>query len=104
MKDIILVGVDGSSTSRRARDWAIAEAEIRKWPLRLVSSVSPALVADPLLEASYLEVVERESLLILNEFKERANVRGIDAEMILAYGNAGGVLVKHSENVGLAVV
>lgn len=38
----VVVGVDGSDPARRALDWAMTEAELRRLPLYVVSATLPA--------------------------------------------------------------
>ncbi|WP_051147389.1 universal stress protein [Glaciibacter superstes] len=104
MRNVILVGVDGSSNSNRALDWAIVEADIRNWPLRLVSAFPPAFVADPVVGASYALAARREAEAILDHATARAEARSVRTEAHIECGDASKVLVEHSETAGLAVV
>lgn len=104
MSNTILVGVDGSSGSLRALDWAIIEAKARNSALLLVNSVPSVFIAAPAIATSYLEGAEREAKRILAEAAERAKAQGVDAQTLVAQGDAAGVLVRQSENAGLAVV
>jgi nucleotide-binding universal stress UspA family protein len=66
MRNVILVGVDGSSNSNIALEWAIVEANIRNWPLRLVSTFPPTFVADPIVGASYALAARQEAQAVLD--------------------------------------
>lgn len=104
MSNVILTGVDGSSNSNRALDWAITEAEIRKWCLRLVCVFPPAFVVDPVVEASYVRSARRNAQSILGSAAARAEARGVKVEAIVMSGDAASVLVEHSARARLAVV
>jgi nucleotide-binding universal stress UspA family protein len=39
----IIVGIDGSAGSRRALEWAVSEAAIRRAPLTVLTAVQPAM-------------------------------------------------------------
>ena len=104
MRNVILVGVDGSSNSDRALEWAMVEANIRNWPLRLVSTFPPAFVADPIVGTSYSLAARREAEAILEHATKRAEAQSVRTETRVECGDATTVLVEHSETTKLAVV
>jgi nucleotide-binding universal stress UspA family protein len=105
MEDVVLVGYDGSPASSRALDWAIDEARLRGWPLRLVTAFSPAQnIADPMVEGKYVELETRRGESMLQEALERAKNHGVTVESRVVAGNPGGVLVDLSKSAALAVV
>ena len=105
MEDVVLVGYDGSPASRYALDWAIDEARLRGWPLRLVTAFSPAQnIADPMVEGKYVELETRRGESMLQEALERAKNHGVTVESRVVAGNPGGVLVDLSKSAALAVV
>ncbi|TFB68568.1 universal stress protein [Cryobacterium sp. Hz9] len=104
MRNVILVGVDGSSNSDRALEWATVEANIRNWPLRLVSTFSPAFVADPIVGASYALAARQEAQTVLDHATKRAEAQSVRTETHVECGDATKVLIEHSETTKLAVV
>ena len=59
----IVVGVDGSDNARRALEWAIAEAKIRRAQLTVVSAwqIPSVVLASPVAMAAYDEEVWRDA-------------------------------------------
>lgn len=53
----VVVGVDGSEPARRALDWAMTEAELRRLPLHVVSAAPPAGTYSALAGGVYVEDV-----------------------------------------------
>ena len=104
MRNVILVGVDGSSNSDRALDWAIVEANIRNWSLRLVNTFPSTFVADPIVGASYALAARQEAQAVLDQATKRAEAQGVRTEAHVESGDATNVLVEHSETTKLAVV
>lgn len=104
MRNVILVGVDGSSNSNKALEWAMVEAKIRSWPLRLVSTFPPTFVADPIVGASYALAARQEAQALLDHATKRAEAQSVRTEAHVECGDATKVLVEHSETTKLAVV
>ena len=104
MRNVILVGVDGSANSNRALEWAIVEASIRNWPLRLVSTFPSTFVADPIVGASYALAARQEAQTVLDHATKRAEDQGVRTEAHVECGDATKVLIEHSETTKLAVV
>ena len=104
MRNVILVGVDGSPNSDRALDWAIVEANIRNWSLRLVSTFPSTFVADPIVGASYALAARQEAQAVLNHAAKRAETQNVRTEAHVESGDATKVLVEYSETTKLAVV
>ncbi|MFC5931898.1 universal stress protein [Cryobacterium melibiosiphilum] len=104
MRNVILVGVDGSSNSNRAPEWAMVEANIRNWPLRLVSTFPTTFVADPIVGASYALAARQEAQTVLDHATKRAEAQSVRTETHVECGDATKVLVDHSETTKLAVV
>ncbi|WP_166805983.1 universal stress protein [Cryobacterium sp. TMT1-3] len=104
MRNVILLGVDGSSNSDRALEWAIVEANIRNWSLRLVSTFPPTFVADPIVGASYALAARQEAQAVLDHATKRAEAQSVRTKAHVECGDATKVLVEHSETTKLAVV
>lgn len=100
----MLVGVDGSSGSAGAADWALAEAAARKWGVLFVTAVQPAQVADPQVDGAYFHRAAREAELTFGPLIARAQAHGIAAASQVVMGRASDVLARLSAQAGLAVV
>ncbi len=113
----ILVGIDGSSHSRRALDWAISEAAIRHTPLTVltVQQAMTSFWAGPMIypeDADLAEharkVAQDETDDALRKVAEDARppevtvlaVPGIPAEEILSMGRDADMIVLGSRGAG----
>jgi nucleotide-binding universal stress UspA family protein len=113
----IVVGVDGSSHSRRALDWAVNEAAIRQTPLTVLSVHQPirghwsASVEDPAdadLTDHTRKAVQEEADTALDRFTAQARppevtaraVIGLPAEEILRAGAGADMIVVSSRGSG----
>src|SRR5690606_11466224 len=102
----IVVGVDGSDESRRALDWALAEARARgagldvvhAWDLPLIGNLG-ALAIDPML----CRDIGRETLDETMSADE-ASSADVDVQRILARGDAATVLIERGRRADLVVV
>ncbi len=104
MANTILVGIDGSTESAVAADWALAEAKSLKWSVVFVHAVSPVDVADPEVEARYFRAAFSEAERTFVPFLEDAESRGVPAESRVVAGRAKDVLIRLSSRAGLVVV
>jgi nucleotide-binding universal stress UspA family protein len=104
----IVVGVDGSSCSREALRFAVAEARLRKAALRVVTawhvpaiaySGGVAPVVDPKEFEQYAETVAEQALAALREQTE-----GVDVERVTGEGQAAHVLLEEARDADLLVV
>lgn len=113
----IIVGIDGSSHSRRALKWAISEAAMRRVPLTVLS-VNQAIAgfwggaAESPGDAEFAEharkVAQEETDSVLDEFAPESRppavtveaVTGIPAEEILAWGKDADMIVVGSRGAG----
>ncbi|HEY7263579.1 MAG TPA: universal stress protein [Trebonia sp.] len=113
----IIVGIDGSSHSRRALKWAISEAAMRRVPLTVLS-VNQAIAgfwggaAESPGDAEFAEharkVAQEETDSVLEEFAPESRppavtveaVTGIPAEEILAWGKDADMIVVGSRGAG----
>jgi nucleotide-binding universal stress UspA family protein len=117
--DPIVVGIDGSSASRAALRWALAEARLRSAPLRVVHSWTPpygsaAIGLDPTIEPmmgpaydpELLETVRTgaESILGTELAELSAESQGLEIEPVLFEGPPAEALVAQAENAQLLVV
>jgi nucleotide-binding universal stress UspA family protein len=113
----IIVGIDGSSHSRRALDWAINEAAIRHAPLTVltVQQVMRSFWAGPMIypeDAEHAEnarkMAQEETDEALGELAEDARppevtvlgVPGFPAEEILGVGRDADMIVVGSRGAG----
>lgn len=104
MEEVVLVGFDGSPTSRQALDWALAEAKNRGWPVQLVSAFTPAPVDDPMVSERYADAAAHGGHTLLQEALDRAKAGNVPAESRVVAGDPSEILVDLSHDAGLAVV
>jgi nucleotide-binding universal stress UspA family protein len=106
--DTVLVGVDGSTASLNALDWAAAEARARGSLLSIVCSYSLPSFASASLDGGYAALddtaIQEGARAVLREAKTRADLFGVEVVAAIATGDAAGVLVDMSREVKLVVV
>ncbi|GGY33501.1 universal stress protein [Streptomyces djakartensis] len=102
----IMVGLDGSSESRAAAEWAAREAKLRGLPLRLVHVWEP--VAEPLAQAPLLgtETLKHWSERIPRGAAEglRSRHPGVEVSAVQLSGVPGDVLVDVARDAELLVL
>lgn len=106
--DVVLVGVDGSTASLHALDWAAAEARVHGLRLKLVCSYAlPAFTAASL-DGGYAALddtaIQAGAKAVLAEAQERVEHRGVASTASVVTGDAAAVLVEMSRTARLAVV
>ena len=103
---MIVVGVDGSGTSKRALGWAIEEARLRNCSVRAVHAwqypVSDAWAGVPV--DIYREVEESERRLLDEVVTEVAGEGAARVEQVVILGTAALALVDASRDAELLVV
>jgi len=104
----ILVGVDGSSASLHALDWAAAEARTRGAGLQVVVAYSLPTFTAASLDGGYAalddETIRAGAQAVLDEAIGRLHDPGVLVQGRVLTGDAAGVLVEESRDVELAVV
>ena len=104
----ILVGVDGSSASLHALDWAVVEARARGLGLRLVVAYSLPSFTAASLDGGYAalddETIRAGAQAVLDEAFAHVRQAGVPVHGRVVTGDAAGVLVEESRHVVLAVV
>ncbi|GAA2246469.1 universal stress protein [Streptomyces indiaensis] len=102
----IMVGLDGSSESRAAAEWAVREAKLRELPLRLVHVWEP--VPEPMAQAPLLgtETLKHWSERIPRGAAEglRARHPGVDVAAVQLAGVPADVLVDVARDAELVVL
>jgi len=106
--DVILVGVDGSTASLYALDWAAQEAQRRGWRLHLVCAYALPSFSAASLDGGYAALDDRAiqegAAAVLAEASARVAGRGVPVTAKVHTGDAAGVLVELSREARLAVV
>lgn len=106
--DTVLVGVDGSTASLHALEWAGAEAKAHGRALSIVCSYSLPSFAAASLDGGYAALddtaIQEGARVVLAEAKSRAERFGVPVTASIATGDAAGVLVEMSRGVSLVVV
>ncbi|MDR2374629.1 MAG: universal stress protein [Bifidobacteriaceae bacterium] len=104
----IVVGIDGSDSSLKALDWAVAEAEVRDVPLELICAYTVPRFGATAVDAAYLDIgtsaLSEGAGAVLDQAVARAKERHEDVQGLLEVGDAAGVLVERSKQAGLVVV
>ena len=105
LKNMIVVGVDGSETGRRALEWALDEAALRSASLNLVHGIDLGLsVAEPYGGGYMLDQLQQSGQGALAEAAALATARGIPSETHLETGSAAYALIDASKGAALLVV
>ena len=105
LKNMIVVGVDGSETGRRALEWALGEAALRSASLNLVHGIDLGLsVAEPYGGGYMLDQLQQSGQAALAEAAALATARGIPSETHLETGSAAYALIDASKGAALLVV
>ncbi|MDM7830587.1 universal stress protein [Cellulomonas edaphi] len=106
--DVILVGVDGSTPSLHALDWAGAEAARRGWSLYLVCSYALPSFTAASLDGGYAALddsaIQEGARAVLAEATARVSHLGVPVRSNVHTGDAAGVLIELSHTARLAVV
>ena len=108
---MIVVGVDGSESSRDALAWALAEARSRDGRVRVVAAwhVDTMIYAAPFvppIEGGISQSFEHTAQSAIDESLDAVGdaVDGIDIERSIVEGGAAHVLVQEAEKAELLVV
>lgn len=104
----ILVGVDGSKCAKRAFDAAVEMARAGGARLMVVSVVQPPTRVSSRKEtaARFVGILEREAKLILADYAEEADMKGVKAETLVAKGNPAKIILytANAEKADLVVI
>ena len=105
----VLVGIDGSSSSLLALNWAVNEAQLRKLPLRLVHAVdfeSFAMGFNPGASEGFFKYLETTGQRYLDEAMDHVQVLDPDLDVTLSRvaGRPARVLAELSKEAFLTVV
>ncbi len=104
----ILVGVDGSECARRAFDAAAEMAKVTGARLLVLCVVQPPMVMGQRKQtaARFVGILEREARLILADYAEEADRKGVKSETVLAKGHPAKIILytAKAEKADLIVV
>jgi nucleotide-binding universal stress UspA family protein len=102
----VVVGVDASTTARRALDWAIEEARARDVALRVVHAwTAPFVGGYPFGGATFDQrLIEEGARQLLDDLVAGADVTGLKVEKVLAYGTGGSALLEEGQGASVVVV
>jgi nucleotide-binding universal stress UspA family protein len=107
----IVVGVDGSTASKRALAWAVAEADLRKAPLLVVHAWLVPIAHDEIGLASSLDEATFAALRHAAETVAESSLaetgavaRGVNAKAVAVRGPAAPVLLDMAKHADLLVV
>lgn len=105
LKNVIVVGVDGSENGRRALEWALDEAALRNASLLLVHGIDLGLsVAEPYGGGTMLDQLQQSAQAALAEAAALADARGVPSESRMETGSAAYSLIDASKGAALLVV
>ncbi len=101
----LVVGVDGSTDSTRALDWAIDEARRRNMRVLLVHGVEiGAAAASPYGTGMVLEQLEEAGRLVLADGEQRVRDAGLEVDTRMEVGSGAHALIEASNGAQLMVV
>ena len=105
LKNVIVVGVDGSENGRRALEWALDEAALRNASLLLVHGIDLGLsVAEPYGGGTMLDQLQQSAQAALAEAAALAAARSVPSESRMETGSAAYSLIDASKGAALLVV
>jgi nucleotide-binding universal stress UspA family protein len=106
--DRIVVGVDGSETSKRALAWTLDEARAREATATAVHAWMPPYVGAELVPAMAYDTIEydRAGRMVLDAAVDQADTRGLagPVERLVITGAASTALLDAAERADLLVV
>jgi len=106
----IVVGVDGSTASRHALEWAVEEARARKVPLEIVHAWQMVYAVEPMAGVGAMQFTPQElgaqAEATLDTMVEAGVPKdlGVDVTSTVAEGAAGRTLVERAADASLVVV
>lgn len=105
---VILVGVDGSTASTMAVDWALAEARQLGWRVHIVCVYSLPTFSGATLDGGYLAIDDKQiragAERVVADAAARAEGSGVVVTTAVEPGDSTGVLLELSKQAGLIVI
>ncbi len=103
----IIVGLDGSTSSGWALEWAVAEAGRRRWPLALVHTVDrePSSEPAPELDSTGSGAVNQDDPVLADALEVvHREAAGLPVQAVALHGSAAGLLVEASASAATIVL
>ena len=104
----ILVGVDGSDTSRHALEWAMEEAKVRQLPIEVVHAWQMVYAVEPMIGAGAMQFspqqIAADAQLVLDELVDKFDHGAVTVTKTLVEGSPGRALVERAEGAAMIVV
>ncbi|RBP61495.1 nucleotide-binding universal stress UspA family protein [Brevibacterium sanguinis] len=108
MSHTIIVGIDGSSNSQGAVQWAIKHAQLSSAEIRLVAAYTVPGVnmsqADIVYPVDFDSAVKDATRQLAEATAETVRESGVHVSTVIAPGDASGVMVENSKSAELAVI
>jgi len=105
---VVVVGVDGSEGSLHALDFAIKEAAVHGFKLRLVSAweIPPSVLASVVASKEFYEEFRKGAVTVVQEAAARVaeSAPSVEHEELVIEGQAAKALLSNSEDADLLVV
>lgn len=105
---VVLVGVDGSTASMLAVDWAVAEAKQLGWRVHIVCVYSLPTFSGATLDGGYLAIDDKQIRVgaerVVADAAARTEGSGVVVTTAVEPGDSTGVLLELSRQAGLIVI
>lgn len=105
---VIVVGVDGSEGAALALDYAVKEAAVHGYRLRLVSAweIPPSVLTSGVASREFYEEFERQAATVASEAATRVSQLepAVEHEEVVVEGQAAKALLANAEDADMLIV